>query len=276
MMKNQDPNTDRRGHQMRVIAVVNQKGGVGKTTTTVNVGHALARRGHRVIVVDLDPQGHLAPCLGIYDSGGRGIDKVLLNSAPAVEQLLPVRDRLHLVPAGDDLSDFESIAGGVERAYRVRDAVQELQQRCDFLLIDCAPASGMLVANAIVAADDVLIPMAGDYLSLTGLARLLMTLRRLETMRRRELQQWVFFSRFVPRRRLSREVYDKVAAHLPGRLLRSSVQEAAALAESAGVGKTIFEHRASSRAAREFDALVEDLLHARVVANEQEETSDVA
>jgi chromosome partitioning protein len=261
---------------MRVIAVVNQKGGVGKTTTTVNVGHALARRHHRVTLLDLDPQGHLCPCLGIHRPGEKGTDQALLRGQDLVEQRIVVRDGLEVVPAGSSLADFETQGHAVDRVYRLRDAARSLAASTDYLLIDCAPASGMLVANAITAADDVLMPVAGDYLSLTGLARLLLTLKRWSTLRPEAIRQWIFFSRFLPRRRLSREVYAKVAEHFPDKLLQSSIQEAAVLAECAGAGKTIFEYRGSSRAAREFDALVDDLMHARVVSDEQEETSDVA
>ncbi|MDJ0738226.1 MAG: ParA family protein [Gammaproteobacteria bacterium] len=263
---------------MRVVAVVNQKGGVGKTTTTVNLGHALVQRGLRAAVVDLDPQGHLSVCLGIHDPGKPGVDRVLLHGERLTQQVVDVRDGLSLVPAGADLRDVDIAQGGVNKAQALRTALGAVRDsgRWDVVLLDCAPSSGMLVVNAVTAADDVLMPVAGDYLSLTGLARLMLTLKRLQALHDGGLQEWVFFSRFTPRRRLSQEVYAKVAQHFPDKLLCASVQEAAALAECAGVGKTIFEHRPNSRSAREFLALADDLLHERVVRDEQEKASDVA
>lgn len=261
---------------MRVIAVVNQKGGVGKTTTAAHVGHALSTMLGKTLLVDLDPQGHLQHCLGHHDSNEWGLDLVLSGTAAVADVAHEVRDNLDLVPAGPQLSDFEQGGGGADRALVLRDAIAESGDAYRAAVLDCGPASGMLAANAIAAADDVLIPVAGDYLSLTGLARLLLTLRRMKSMHLGSFDEWVFFSRFTPRRRLSREVFERVSQHFSDRLLSTSIQEAAVLAECAGVGKTIFEYRPGSRAAREFGALVEDLIRGRVVSYEQKETSNVA
>lgn len=261
---------------MRVVAVVNQKGGVGKTTTTINLGHTLARRGHRVALVDMDPQGHLAACMAHHDTGSLGMDRVLLHDSDIAAQAIASRERLSLIPAGESLDKFERLQGGLERARVLSAVLETVRDGFDWVLLDCAPSSGMLAVNAVCAADDALMPIAGDYLSLTGLARLMLTLKRLRPMCDHGLREWVFFSRFTPRRRLSREVYAKVAQHFPHQLLCGSIREAAALAECAAAGKTIFEYRGNSRAAREFAALGDDLLAARVVSNEQEANSDVA
>jgi chromosome partitioning protein len=261
---------------MRTVAVVNQKGGVGKTTTTVNIGHALARKGHRVVMLDLDPQGHLAASLGHYKDEGLGIDRVLLHGASLNDQWLSIRDWCQLVPSGSDLADFEQLPGGSERAYRLRDAIEQAAPEADIMLIDCPPSSGMLIVNAVAAANDVLIPVAGDFLSLTGLARLMLTVKRLKPLAQPDLRKWIFMSRLVARRRLSREVYEKIRQHFSFSLLGASISEAAALAECAGSGKSIFEYRMRSKSAAEFEALADDLLNERVVAHEQENTSDVA
>ena len=261
---------------MRVIAIVSQKGGVGKTTTAVNLGHSLALDGKRVVLADLDSGGYLAACLGIYAQEPRGIGRVLAHGEAIAAQLLDVRDNLALISAGAQLADFESGSPVDDGVHLLRDAFVSLAHTTDYLILDCAPSSGLLTMSAVMAAHDVLMPVAGDYLSLTGLARLTLLLERLRAARDGELREWVFFSRFTPRRRLSQEVYAKVAQHFPDRLLCSAIQEAAVLAECAGVGKTVFEYRGGSRAACEFRALADDLLNARVVGNEQETSSHVA
>ena len=261
---------------MRVIAIASQKGGVGKTTAAVNLGHSLALDGQRVVLADLDAEGYLAACLGIHAQGHGGMGRVLAHGEAVAAQLLDVRDNLALIPAGAGLAAFDSAANVEDRLYLLRDAFVSLEETTDYLILDCPPSSGLLTMNAVMAAHDVLTPVVGDYLSLTGLARLMLLLKRLGAAHGGELREWVFFSRFTPRRRLSQEVYAKVAQHFPDRLLCSGIQEAAVLDECAAAGKTIFEYRGSCRAAREFLALADDLLNARVVGNEQETNSHVA
>ena len=261
---------------MRVISVVNQKGGVGKTTATVNLGHALAQQGKRVMLLDLDPQGHLAACLGLFRLPQGGADRLLNNEGGLDDWAIAVGDWGRIVPCGEVLDEFEQQDAGVRAIGNLRDAIDRSPPDIDYLVVDCPPSSGRLIFNAIVAADDVVIPVAGDYLSLTGLARLMMTIKRLQPMCRAEMRKWIFMSRFVARRRLSREVHEKVREHFPYSLLCSVVSEAAALAESAGAGRSIFDYRPRSKAATEFSALAEDLVYQRVEANEQETTSDVA
>jgi chromosome partitioning protein len=261
---------------MRVITVLNQKGGVGKTTTTVNLAHALAMRGRQVLMLDLDPQGHLAASLGIHPAPRLGVVEALVEGLPLHAHAVAVHDWGTLIPAGQALAEHEQLPGGLERAACLREAISSLRTDCDTLLIDCPPAAGMLMVNAVVAADDILIPVAGDYLSLTGLARLMLALKRLAPLSKSGLRQWVCMSRFVAHRRLAREVRAKVSQHFPDKLLPTAISEAAVLAECAGVGKTVFEYRGKGRSAMEFLSLADDLLHNRVVANEQEAHSDVA
>lgn len=270
------PLPDRQGSGVRTLAVVNQKGGVGKTTTTVNLGHALAEAGHRVMLVDLDPQGHLSACLGLHQSPDDGVDRAMRDARPLSDLALEVRPRLRLVPCGARLEELEQRAGGVDRAYLLRNRLRQDELGADFVLIDCAPASGMLAVNAVTAVDEVLVPVAGDYLSLTGLARLMLNLNRLRALRDRPLREWVLLSRFLPRRRLAREVAAKVALHFRDRLLATEIPEAAVLAECAGSGKTIFEYRRNSPSARAFESLADDLIHGRVVEDAQEAASHVA
>jgi chromosome partitioning protein len=255
---------------MQTIAVINQKGGVGKTTTAVNMGHALALRGKRVMLIDLDPQGHMAPCLGVFRAPRDGVDQALLHGRSLGDVSIATRELLQLVPAGDSLGEVERLQGGMERGRLLGEAIKRSEPDVDYVLFDCPPSAGLLVMNAVLAAGHVLIPVAGDYLSLTGLAHLMTTLRRVEGLREQPLHKHVFMSRYVPRRRLSREVLDKVMHYFPQHLMPTSIREAAVLAECAGAGRTIFEYRGKSKSADEFRTLADDFLHARVISDEQQ------
>ncbi len=255
---------------MRTIAVIGQKGGVGKTTTTVNFGHALALEGHRVALADLDPQGHLSPCLGIFRAPRRGMDEVFLNASPMFEHAVDTRELLQLIPAGERLSEVEELSGGTERARYLGEAIDAVREDIDYLIFDCPPSSGLLVANAVLGVDDVLVPVAGDYLPLTGLARLMITFKRFVSYRVAPLHTYLFMSRYLTRRRLAREVQEKLLQHFPSYLLATAVREAAVIAESAGAGRTVFEYRAHSKSAEEFRYLCRDYLNQRLLVNEQQ------
>lgn len=251
---------------MQRIAVINQKGGVGKTTITANLGHALALAGKRVMLVDLDPQGQLSASLGLFRPPRHGVDEVLLGDSILTEMALKSREGMTLVPAGERLGEVEKQQdGGVVRAQLLKQGLSRESVALDYMLFDCPPASGLLLANAVMAVDQALIPVTGDYLGLNGLAYLLKTLKRFEPFRGDPLEQRVVLSRLNPRRRLAREVTGKLAAHFPGRMLASAIHEAAVLAECPGAGRTIFEYRAKSRSATDFQALARDLIEGRTL-----------
>ena len=249
---------------MRTIAVVNQKGGVGKTTTTLNLGHALALSGRRVALIDLDPQGHLGASLGCHEPEA-GMDEVLLEGRPLGEVLLPVRPGLWLAPAGQRLGDLEHLQhGGVDRGRRLAVAVKDLPLAPDLLLVDCPPAAGLLVANALFASAEVLVPVAGEFLALNGVSQLVRVLRSLESMAGVALRRMFLLTRFQPRGRLAREVRERLLAYFPGQLLATPVRENSALAESPAFGQTIFEYRPRSHGAVDYRSLAEELMHGRM------------
>ena len=249
---------------MRRIAIVNQKGGVGKTTITANLGHALALCGQHVMVVDLDPQGQLAASFGIFRPPVRGIDRVMFDGADLESVQINTRNLLSLIPAGSRLNDIERMThGGASRAKLLQYAVKNSLSEQDYVLYDCPPSSGMLVANAIFAVDEILIPVAGDYFSLNSLAKMLAVLKKFEQFRTRPLKQWIELSRYIPRRRLSKEVRRKLLTYFPGMLLYTPIREASVMAECPGVGRTIFEYRGTSRSAKEFMNLACDVMDHR-------------
>ncbi|MGD2119136.1 MAG: ParA family protein [Chromatiales bacterium] len=246
---------------MKTIAVLNQKGGVGKTTITTNLSHALALNGYGVTALDLDPQGHLTASLGIFKPPAHGLADVLLGERALDSVRVDTRESLHLIPAGNRLREIEESSGNVkQQMFLLKNAIDESDLQYDYLMIDCPPSSGLLAANAILAIDEILVPVSGDYLSLNGLAHLMITLKRFDALREKPITKRIVLSRFVARRRLSGEVLDKLKQHFPGMILNTSVREAAALAECPGVGRTIFEYRSSSASADDFRQLAIDLV----------------
>ncbi|MDD2759642.1 MAG: ParA family protein [Methylomonas sp.] len=250
----------------RIVAVLNQKGGVGKTTTSANLTHALARMGKKVIVIDLDPQCHLAVALGMVDSQQAGIDQVLFGHSTLAQQLLPVRENLHLVAAGPRLQEIEQLSKGAShRGDLLRKALKANDSDQDFIFIDCPPSSGILVANALLATDELLVPMTSDFLALQGLSHLMGTLKKFETALNKKYRLQLVMSRYNPARRLSRDVLDTIKKYFPGQILATPIRETAALAECPSFGKTIFEYRSGWRSAQDFEALAADFLAGRVM-----------
>ena len=245
---------------MRTIAVINQKGGVGKTTTTANLAHAFAIKGHSVTGIDMDPQGHLAAHWGCYRRDNLGVDKVLLGEKTIPEVAVSARDRLHLVSAGEGLKEIER-GGGSVLTDRLKEALLSIENTQDFTFIDCPPASGLLIDYALSAADEIIIPVAADYLALRGLSDIIETVKKFEQQFEKKFTYWVVVTRFHTRRRLSWEVRDKLFEYFPDNMLATSIREASVLAECPSFGKTAFEFKGANFGAYDYASLARDLLN---------------
>lgn len=246
---------------MRVISVINQKGGVGKTTTTLNLGHALALAGHRVLLVDLDPQAHLTDSLGLHAYEGEGGDAVLIDGARIADHSLAVRERLQLLPAGPRLGLFESEGvRSVQWGWRLHQALTEADSY-DFVFIDCPPSAGLITINALMASRELLIPVSSDYLALNGLSRLMPILDHVEQTLKRSLRKWVVLTRFQRQRRLAREVQQKLFDYFPDCLMKTPIRENVSLAESPSYGQTIFEYKKRSYGAYDYLSLAHNLVN---------------
>ncbi|MFI3137625.1 MAG: ParA family protein [Methylococcaceae bacterium] len=251
---------------VRIIAIINQKGGVGKTTTTANLTYALAKVGKKVTVIDFDPQGHLAISLGLFSKQHVGIDAVMLGEASLEEVIIPMRENLQLVPAGTKLQDIELLNdGGVQRGDLLRKALSNSFQDQDFVFIDCPPSSGLLVANVLFATEEILIPMASDFMALQGLSHLMETIRKFEKVLKKTYKTQLVISRYTASRRLSKEVVAKLQHYFPKQILATVIRETALLAECPSFGKTILEYRPSSPSARDFHDLASDFLIGKVM-----------
>lgn len=252
---------------MRVIAVMNQKGGVGKTTTTLNLAHALSRAGQVVVAIDMDPQAHLTAGFGLLSKSQAGIGDVLIDSDIGIKDtLLEARENLFLIPAGDRLGDLEHLqVGGARRGFLLKEAITKQIKRVDYILIDCPPSSGILGINSLLAANEVLIPVSGDFFALQGLSRLMNIFSHIESSLKKKTEKWVVLTRFQERRRLAKEVREKVMQHFPQRVLQTAIRETVGLAESPGFGQTIFEYQASGNGAEDYQLLAEDLIQGRVL-----------
>jgi len=250
---------------MRVIAIINQKGGVGKTTTTMNLAHALARDGHRVLAIDLDPQANLTTGLGLVEKNQAGIANVFIDGLALADVTRQVRENLALVPAGDRLGEFEYIRDrGRERGFLLQYSIRDSSAEKDFILIDCPPSSGILGMNALLAANEVVIPVTGEYFSLQGLSRQMQIFDYVETSLNRHTKKWLVMTRYNERRKLARKVRDSVVHYFPNRVLKTPIRETVALAESPAFGKTIFDYRTKNRGAEDYQQLAFDIINSRV------------
>ena len=259
---------------MRTIAVLNQKGGVGKTTSVVNIAAALAASGSKVAALDLDPQAHLTIHLGLdADSIESGSYKVLTQSAEFEQEILLVRPNLWLLPANINLVGAESeLVSVVARETILRQALEPAEDEFDFIFIDCAPSLGLLTLNAIAAADEVLIPLQPHFLALQGFGKLLQTDERVNKRINPNLEvKWILLCMFDSRASLPNEVKADIERFLENargtdcawshaRILPVHIRPNIKLAEAPSYGKTIFEYAQNCHGAEDYRKVAECIL----------------
>lgn len=250
---------------MQIIAIMNHKGGVGKTTTSLNLGHALARAGHQVILMDMDPQAHLGICCGHPNQREGGLDQLLLSSETVPIQHHPVTEKLQIITAGPKLAEFEQLRGNASLATRLRDRIQPALQGAEYVLIDCPPSSGLLVINALFMATEVLVPVTGDYLALLGLSRLLAIFKHIEKALHHQLPLKFVLTRFNRQRKLARGIQAKMLQHFPHQVLNTVIRESVALAESPGFRKSIFDYQPIGHGSSDYTELAKDLTEGRMM-----------
>ncbi len=248
---------------MAVIAVFNQKGGVGKTTTTVNVAAGLARMGRRPIVIDLDPQAHLSLALGAGQvPAEQSVSMFFREGKPLVELIRELPIGVRLVPAHMELSKIEVLfSKSAQAARRLKEGLaQAFGGDEQLILIDCCPTLGVLSLNAVLAADRVLVPVSADFLSLQGVHKLDIALRALEAPLKRTIEKRIVLTRFDARRKLSFEIYDKLVERFGSEVCETRIVENVALAVSPAQGKDVFSFAPASPGARDYARLVLELV----------------
>ena len=253
----------------RIVAFVNQKGGVGKTTTALNIAAGLGRKGQRVLLVDLDPQANATSAAGVDGSGIPGVYQMLMGLEPPPDCLVPVPDeQLTLVPASTGLAGAEvELVPLMARERKLATALETLRERFDWILIDCPPSLGLLTINALTAADSVLIPVQCEYMALEGLTRLLETLELVRRNLNPSLEiLGVVLTMFDPRTRLAQQVVDEVRSHFKEQAFTTVIPRAVRLSEAPSHGKSIFLYEPGGRGANAYAALAGELLERAGVA----------
>lgn len=244
------------------ITVFNQKGGVGKTTTAMNLGAAYSRHGMAPLWIDLDPQGYLTEALGIKQTAGRSVLGAFAEGRSLASLAVPVPELGDMVPAHAELLKIESLFG------RSSEAMSVLAKRVDAwqrdhpgrpVICDCSPLAGMLTLAALLTTRSVLIPVSGDYLSLKGALGVDRTVNGLEDTLKIQVERRVVITRFDARRRMAHSVEQALRARFGSQVCVTRIAETASLAESPSLRKDVFRHAPASRGARDYMQLFEEL-----------------
>jgi chromosome partitioning protein len=249
----------------RIYAIANQKGGVGKTTTAVNLGSYLAAAGKRVLLVDVDPQSNATSSLGVE---GKNVSlstyDILLNGAPARGAILHTsQEGLDLIPSAPTLAGAEVELVGLEgREYRLGRAISEILDRYDYLFIDCPPSLGLLTLNALTTArDGVLIPVQCEYLALEGLGHLLRTIYLVRDRLNPRLSiAGVVLTMYDARTNLAKQVVDEVRQYFPAHVFKTVVPRSVRLSEAPSFTETILSYAPASTGALAYQALAQELM----------------
>jgi len=244
---------------MEVISVINQKGGTGKTTTTANLGVAIAALGKRVLMIDLDPQANLSYSFGVLSENGNTMAQVL-QGRKTIQTILTEQEGVSIAPSSLSLADIEiSLVNKIGRERVLKDKIANLKG-FDYVLIDCPPALSILTVNALNASHAVLIPLQMEVLSMQGLSQLLDTINEVRKTLNRKLKiRGIVPSMYDTRRKLSDEVLREIAS-LKEKIFRTRIRECVKVAEAPSFAKSVLSYAANSNGAKDFKKLAKEFI----------------
>ncbi len=247
----------------RVIAVANQKGGVGKTTTAINLGASLALKNQRVLVIDLDPQGMATAGLGRIRVNKKGVYASMMNGEKLIDHILGTElDNFYLCPCSPELAGAEvELVTMPEREKKLREALKPVRQQFHFILIDCPPSLGFLTINALTAADTILIPVQCEFLCMEGIPALLDIFDRVRTYFNPQLSlEGIILTMYDERTNLSRQVAEEIRKSLKNLVFQSVIPRSIRLAEAPSFGKPIVLYDIKSKGAEAYLNLAQEIL----------------
>lgn len=253
---------------MKVISFVNQKGGVAKTTSCVNIGASLADQGRRVLLVDLDAQGSLSTSTGLKEIGAdEPTVYEVLKGADIKEATRTISEDLSVLPTDIRLSGAEIELSSVPgREFLLREALTAFDDVFDYVLIDCPPSLGVLTLIALTASDGVIVPVKADYLALKGMSQLVDVINVVKRRMNPGLEiVGVIATFFDSRRKLDQQIVEQIETFFPGKLFETKISQNTALAEAPSQGKNIFEYDSRCKGAQQYRTLAEELIEGEVI-----------
>jgi len=253
---------------MRTIAIANQKGGCGKTTTSINLSACLGAKGNRVLLIDLDPQGHSSIGFGVPgDEREKSMYEVMTQAVSLNEIILPVAHNVDLAPSNVVLSAVEQqLAGAHSRERRLLDSILELGgDNYDFIVIDTPPSVGLLTFNALVACSEVIIPIDAGYFSLHGVSKLLETIEMIRERLNNRIGVRVLLTQYDHRAKVARDVYQRIHEDFDSQVFSTCIRVNVALREASGKGKPVTKYNRHCNGFKDYDALADEVLAAEGV-----------